>query len=111
MQQYGMNMEILGKVAFVTGGASGLELATSRLLHTEGASVVVVDRDRDRGKAVVAEMGERAAFVQADVTAEGDVTRNLDAAAELGGLDIVVNCAGAVTASWVVGKKGPASAR
>ena len=50
MQQYGMNIEILGKVAFVTGGASWFELATSRLLHTEGASVVVVDRDRTAGK-------------------------------------------------------------
>ena len=72
-----------GKVAVVTGGASGIGLATSRRLVAEGATVVVVDANGEGAEKAASELGGTA--VQADV---GDVThwpRILDAAHRLGG--------------------------
>ena len=100
-------MQLAGKIALITGGASGLGLATARRLIAGGARAVVVDRERDQGERASAELGDQAMFVQADVTDEEAVQRAVDAASDLGGLDIVVNCAGIVTASRVVGKNGP----
>jgi NADP-dependent 3-hydroxy acid dehydrogenase YdfG len=51
-------MDVAGRVALVTGGASGLGEATTRHLHAAGAAVAVVDRDADRGAALAAELGE-----------------------------------------------------
>ncbi|NEE04743.1 3-hydroxyacyl-CoA dehydrogenase [Phytoactinopolyspora halotolerans] len=95
-------------VALVTGGASGLGLATVRRLVTAGASAVVVDLPSSRGKEVADEAGDRVVFAPADVTDEAQVSAALDAAAGLGDLRIVVNCAGIGTDVFrVVGKKGP----
>jgi NAD(P)-dependent dehydrogenase (short-subunit alcohol dehydrogenase family) len=92
-------------VALVTGGASGLGLATVQALATEGAKVVIVDLPSSDGKAVADSLGAR--FVPADVTSEESVTTALDAADELGDLRIAVNCAGIGTAARVVGRNGP----
>ncbi len=100
-------MQISDKMALVTGGASGLGLATSRRLIAGGASVVIADRDADLGAKAIAELGERARFAQCDVTDEAGVQNAVDEASALGGLDIVVNCAGIATAKRVVGKNGP----
>ncbi|MFN3603041.1 MAG: SDR family NAD(P)-dependent oxidoreductase, partial [Dietzia sp.] len=62
-------MDISGKVALVTGGASGLGLATVQALHTRGASVVVVDLPSSDGETVAKEL-ERATFAPADVADE-----------------------------------------
>ncbi|MDQ0989351.1 3-hydroxyacyl-CoA dehydrogenase [Streptomyces sp. V3I7] len=100
-------MDIAGSVALITGGASGLGLATARRLLDAGASVVLADLPSSDGKAVAAELGDRAVFAPTDVTSEADVAAALDAASALGELRIAVNCAGIGTAARTLGKKGP----
>ncbi len=96
-------MEIKDAVAVVTGGASGLGLATTKRLLDAGAQVVVLDL---RGEEAVRELGDRARFVQADVTDEAAVSRALDVAESLGTLRIVVNCAGTGNAIRVLSRDG-----
>ena len=97
-------MQIKDAVAVVTGGASGLGLATTKRLLDAGAQVVVLDL---RGKEAVDELGDRATFAQTDVTDEAAVTAALDAAESLGPLRIVVNCAGTGNAIKTLSKDGP----
>jgi NAD(P)-dependent dehydrogenase (short-subunit alcohol dehydrogenase family) len=96
-------VEIRDAVAVVTGGASGLGLATTQRLLDAGAQVVVLDL---KGEEVVHELGDRARFAPADVTDEKAVTSALDIAEALGPLRIVVNCAGTGNAIRVLGKDG-----
>jgi NAD(P)-dependent dehydrogenase (short-subunit alcohol dehydrogenase family) len=96
-------VEITDAVAVVTGGASGLGLATTKRLLDAGAQVVVLDL---KGEEVVRELGDRARFAPADVTDEKAVTSALDIAESLGPLRIVVNCAGTGNAIRVLGKDG-----
>jgi NAD(P)-dependent dehydrogenase (short-subunit alcohol dehydrogenase family) len=100
-------VKIEGSVALITGAASGLGLATARQLLDAGAKVVLADLPSSDGKAVAAELGERAVFVPTDVTNEADVAAALETAAELGELRIAVNCAGIGTPARVLGKNGP----
>jgi NAD(P)-dependent dehydrogenase (short-subunit alcohol dehydrogenase family) len=97
-------VEIRDAVAVVTGGASGLGLATTKRLLDAGAQVVVLDI---RGKEAVAELGERGTFAETDVTDEAAVTAALDTAESLGPLRIVINCAGTGNAIKTLGKDGP----
>ena len=99
-------MQIKDAVAVVTGGASGLGLATTKALLAEGAQVVILDLPSSRGADVANELGDRARFAAADVTDEEAVTKALDMADSLGPLRIVVNCAGTGDAIRVLGKKG-----
>jgi NAD(P)-dependent dehydrogenase (short-subunit alcohol dehydrogenase family) len=96
-------VEIADAVALVTGGASGLGLATTKRLLDAGGQVVVLDL---KGEEVVRELGDRARFAPADVTDETAVTAALDIADSLGPLRIVVNCAGTGNAIRVLGKDG-----
>lgn len=91
-------MNIQGKSAIVTGGASGLGLATVRRLSAEGARVVAVDLPgaSDEG---LADLGDAVRLVGADVTDEGAVEAAVDLANESGDLAVAVNCAGSATAS------------
>ena len=85
------------KVALVTGGASGIGLATAELLAAEGARVVIGDIDRAAAQRAVAAIGPSASFHPLDVTREDDWIAVTDAVVrDLGGLDIVVNNAGVV---------------
>jgi NAD(P)-dependent dehydrogenase (short-subunit alcohol dehydrogenase family) len=100
-------LEIRGKVGLITGGASGLGLATAEALAEEGASVVVLDLPTSNGETVAKELGEAARFAAADVTAEEDVRAAVDlAATEFGGLHVVVNCAGVGFPGRVLTREG-----
>ncbi|PYI38963.1 3-hydroxyacyl-CoA dehydrogenase [Arthrobacter psychrolactophilus] len=95
-----------GTVALITGGASGLGAATARRLHKAGAAVVLVDLPNSSGAELAAELGERAVFAPADVTNEEQIRAAVAAAAALGTLRIVVNCAGVATPGKVLGREG-----
>jgi rhamnulose-1-phosphate aldolase/alcohol dehydrogenase len=85
------------RIAFVTGGGSGIGRAIALRLAAEGACVVVADRDPDSAAAVAAEIGgpDKAISVQADVTSAGAVSTAIrDAVLAFGGVDLVVNNAG-----------------
>jgi NAD(P)-dependent dehydrogenase (short-subunit alcohol dehydrogenase family) len=93
-------MEIAGKVALVTGAATGIGRATALALGSEGASLVCVDLDEQRGLetvALVEQAGTPAIFVRADVSKPDDVRAMFEAAiATFGGVDIVHNNAGLI---------------
>ncbi|HUO39250.1 MAG TPA: SDR family NAD(P)-dependent oxidoreductase, partial [Mycobacterium sp.] len=99
-------MEIKDAVAVVTGGASGLGLATTKALLDEGGKVVILDLPTSKGEQVAGDLGERAQFAPADVTDTQAVTAALDVAESMGPLRIVVNCAGTGDAMRVLGKNG-----
>ena len=88
---------VSGKVTVVTGAASGLGEATARLMHAEGASVLLADIQDNRGRQVAAELSDRARFLHCDVTAESDVAGAVDTAVrEFGRLDCMFNNAGII---------------
>ena len=91
-----------GKVAVITGGASGIGAGTARRFVAEGAQVVLADLQADAGSALAAELGAAARFAQTDVTQEDDVAAAVDlAVGEFGRLDVMFNNAG------IVGVIGP----
>ncbi len=97
-------MQIANQVFIVTGGASGLGAATARMLAANGAKVVVADVQVEAGEKLAAELAGR--FVKCDVTSEADGQAVIAAAAELGALRGLVNCAGVAPAMKTVGKEG-----
>ena len=87
--------EMDGKVAVVTGGASGIGEATVRLFIEEGAKVVIADMQQERGEALANELGNVATFVQVEVRQEEQVKSAIDTAIEdWGRLDCIFNNAG-----------------
>ena len=87
---------VTGKVAIITGGASGLGLASARRLAEEGARVVLADINLERGHAVADEI-PGARFEHLDVTREANWIVLIDKViADFGRLDILLNCAGIV---------------
>jgi NAD(P)-dependent dehydrogenase (short-subunit alcohol dehydrogenase family) len=93
-----LESKIKGKVALITGGASGIGLACARLFAREGASVMIADIDEAAGQSALAglvEGGAEAAFVAADVADSTSVQAMVGATvARFGGLDVLVNSAG-----------------
>ncbi|HXA89559.1 MAG TPA: SDR family oxidoreductase [Mycobacterium sp.] len=90
-----MTLSLAGKVAIVTGGASGLGLGIVEKFVAAGAGVVVADVNDDAGREVAAQCGARAWFHHADVADVADVDALVQAAVErFGGLDVMVNNAG-----------------
>jgi NAD(P)-dependent dehydrogenase (short-subunit alcohol dehydrogenase family) len=100
-------MQISDSVALVTGGASGLGLATVEQLLAGGASVVIGDLASSNGAELATKLGDAVRFTPVDVTNEDDVEQAVGAATELGPLRIVVNCAGVGTPGRILSKKGP----
>lgn len=91
-----MAPRLQGKVAIVTGGASGFGRGIATRFVAEGARVIVADLAADAGQAVAQELGPDAVFQKGDVTRREDWEALLRLATErFGGLDVVVNNAGA----------------
>lgn len=103
-----MDLQLSGRVAMVTGGASGIGLACVDALLEEGAKVLIIDTDR-AGVEVAAQFTKSShtvAFVQTDITSDPQVQKALKFAKDaFGGLDILIGCAGI---SGPVGKKSEA---
>jgi len=97
-------MRIDGSSAIITGGASGLGLATATELSKAGAHVVLLDLPTSAGAERAAELG--GSFAPADVTDEASVQAAVDVAVAAAPLRITVNCAGIATAEKVIGKAG-----
>lgn len=91
-----------GKIALVTGGASGLGRAIVERYRAEGATTVIADIDIGLGKALAEELGPQASFLSLDVTLEEDWSAVMGAIAERHGrLDILVNNAGITTVGTI----------
>jgi NAD(P)-dependent dehydrogenase (short-subunit alcohol dehydrogenase family) len=100
-------MRISDNVFIVTGGASGLGGATTRMLVSAGGRVVIADVQDDRGNALAQELGAAVRYVKCDVSNEVDGRAAVEAAHALGALRGLVNCAGIAIGEKVVGKDGP----
>ena len=101
-------MDLANAKAVVTGGASGLGLATARRVIDAGGHAALLDVNEDQGKASAAELGDRATFIRTDVADEASVRAAVAAAAEfMGGITLAVNCAGIATAGRTLGREGP----
>ncbi|HEU0203114.1 MAG TPA: 3-hydroxyacyl-CoA dehydrogenase [Burkholderiaceae bacterium] len=100
-------MQVKDNVFIVTGGASGLGGAVSRMLADQGGQVVIADVQIDKGEALARELGNRARFVKCDVTSEGDAKAAVAAALAAGPLRGLINCAGIAIGEKIIGKDGP----
>jgi NAD(P)-dependent dehydrogenase (short-subunit alcohol dehydrogenase family) len=102
-------MDIKGKVAVITGGASGLGAATARTLVAKGGKVAIFDLQEDKGNALVAELGaDNALFQKVNVVSEESVQAGIAATmAKFGAIHICCNYAGIGNAIKTVGKEGP----
>ena len=97
-------MDLTGASALVTGGASGLGLATARRLAAAGAAVTIVDLAGSAGAEIAAELG--GTFAAADVTDPAQVAAAVEVAAGAGALRVVVNCAGIAPPAKVLDRDG-----
>jgi len=101
-------MKIHDALAAITGGASGLGLAVAHHLVAAGGKIVLLDVQDGPGRVAADELGPNATFQRCDVTSEAEVNAAIEAAhAWLGGLNLLVNCAGVIGAGRVLGKNGP----
>lgn len=97
-------MQISGQGALITGGASGLGLATARRLVAAGAHVTIIDLASSKGPEVADELGGH--FVAADVTNADEVQAAVAAAQSAAPLRVVVNCAGIAPPAKVLDREG-----
>lgn len=101
-------MDIKGKTAIVTGGASGLGAATVERYIADGANVAIFDLNEQAGNAMADKLGPAAAYFNVNVSDEESVQQAIDAVVEkFGALHIVNNFAGIGPACKTYGKKGP----
>jgi NAD(P)-dependent dehydrogenase (short-subunit alcohol dehydrogenase family) len=101
-------MNIAGKVALVTGGASGLGAASVRRIIAAGGRAVVIDVNREAGDELATQWKASVRFIQADVSSPRDMEAAITSGVTaFGGLDILINCAGIGDARRILGKDGP----
>ena len=104
-----MAAELSGKVAIVTGGASGLGRATVELFLKEGARVVIADVDPDAGNELAHTLGDQAAFAQCDISNAEQVQAAVDLAVErFGRLDVLISNAGVLSPNGRIHNLGSA---
>ena len=101
-------MQVEGKVAIVTGGASGLGRATAEALVKAGAKVAIWDMNEELGNQVVAELGENAYFTRINITEEAAVEAAIQEVLDrFGAVHILANIAGIARPRLVINKEGP----
>ena len=101
-------MKFSSTLAVITGGASGLGRAVAERVIAAGGKAAILDLQEAAGTAVAKDIG--AAFFKCDVAVEAQVTAAVEAARQLlGGINLLVNCAGIVGAGKLLGKDGPMS--
>jgi NAD(P)-dependent dehydrogenase (short-subunit alcohol dehydrogenase family) len=101
-------MKIADTKAIITGGASGLGQAVAEDIVAAGGRVALLDVNAAAGQALVSKLGERASFIETDVTSEAAVNAAVAAASQaMGGINVAVNCAGVGWPKRMVGKDGP----
>jgi len=104
-------MNINEAAAVVSGGASGLGLATARKVIDAGGHAVLLDINEEHGTKSAAELGARARFVATDISSEEQVRAAVNAAMDfMGRITLAVNCAGILLPAKVLGRDGPLSA-
>jgi NAD(P)-dependent dehydrogenase (short-subunit alcohol dehydrogenase family) len=101
-------MKIDAVQAVVTGGASGLGRAVAENIIAQGGKAVIVDLQAEIGESTARAIG--ATFRKCDVSVESQVNETMESArADMGGLNLLVNCAGIIGAGKLLGKDGPMS--
>lgn len=100
-------MNLKDKVAVVTGGASGLGLATVTRLVEKGAKVVIFDLDEAKAKEAVEQLGDQVQYAIVDVADDESVQKGINQAIDaFGAIHICVNCTGVGTPGKTIGKRG-----
>jgi NAD(P)-dependent dehydrogenase (short-subunit alcohol dehydrogenase family) len=101
-------MKISDALAVITGGASGLGYAVAQRVSSQGGRVALLDVQDERGAQAAKELGPFARYYRCDVTSEANVEAAMAAAAaQMGGLNLLVNCAGITGSARALGKNGP----
>ncbi|GAA4343461.1 SDR family NAD(P)-dependent oxidoreductase [Kangiella taiwanensis] len=101
-------MDFSQSKALISGGASGLGLATAKHIIAAGGKVALLDINQEQGDAVAKELGSNAVFITTDISKEQQVEDAADKAAEfMGGINLAVGCAGILGAGLIHSKKGP----
>ncbi len=101
-------MDLSAAKAVISGGASGLGFATAQRIVEAGGQVTLLDVNTDQGDAAAAELGDRATFVETDVSSEEAVRNAMQTANDfMRGITLAVNCAGIATAGRTLGRDGP----
>ena len=101
-------MDLKEKVAFITGGASGLGRAAAENFLAAGAKVMLFDLNQEKAEAAAQELGENANWSAGDVSNENDVTQAILKTKDcFGALHININSAGIGAAARTLGKNGP----
>lgn len=101
-------MKLSEAKAVVTGGASGLGFASAQRIVDAGGRVVLLDINDELGVESAAKLGDRATYVNTDVSNEDSVKAAMQHAKEaMGGITLAVNCAGVANAGRTLGRDGP----
>ena len=101
-------MKIENNTFLITGGASGLGLATAKMIIKNGGNTVLLDVNEEAGTTAQTDLGEKSKFIKTDVTNEEQVQSAVNQAIEtFKSIEGIINCAGVGPAKRVVGKDGP----